>query len=143
MFWSRRAIGLDLREMDEPLPRSAQDFIAKYVVSLEQLEILLLLSESPDRFFTSDEIFRIIQSNQTSIAQRLTTLHEQGLLHREGNPPTYCFRPRSEDLGQSVALMRDLYRERRVRVIEEIFKPRTSAAQSFADAFKIRKDPPP
>jgi hypothetical protein len=126
--------------MDEPLPGSVQDFIAQYVVSLEQLEILLLLSEAHERWFGPEDVFRIIRSNPSSIAHRLAGLRDDGLLAAEGEPARFRFAPKSETLRAAVVALRQCYHDRRVRIIEAIFRPRPDPAQSFADAFKIKKE---
>jgi predicted transcriptional regulator len=120
----------------EGAPDSVLQFIDRHIESVEHLEILLLLSgDSKD--WRAAEIYSKIQSSQASIEQRLQQLSAAGLLVQNG--AGYHFEPRNDATRQVVRELADLYRQRRVRVIEAIYSRKTDSVQSFADAFKLRR----
>ena len=123
----------------DALPESALRFIAKYVVSVEQLEILLLISEPPEKLWQMEEVFLRIQSSRGSVQERLALLERQGFLASTGNPPAFRYRPTSPELAAGVEALRPLYRGRRVKVVEAIYAVPDSVRR-FAEAFKLRKD---
>jgi hypothetical protein len=108
---------------------------------VEQVEILLLLSDAPEREWTSDAVFKTIQSNISSVTARLTALHEQGFLTSDGGkPPIYRYAPKTSELADGVALLKTAYRESHVKVIEAIYADPMQQARNFADSFRFRKD---
>ena len=124
----------------ETLPTSVRQFLSQYIRSLEQLEVLLLLRNSPDRSWTSAEVYEVVRSSRASVEERLESFVLLGFLGKEdGPPPTFRYAPK-ENLGAAVEETANAYQKWRVRVIEAIFTPAVDPAQRFADAFKVRKD---
>lgn len=109
---------------DDALPERVRKFVAKYLSSVEQMEILLLLSDSPAKSWPMEEVFQRIQSSRASVSEQLARLHQQGFLEAstpESNVPVYHFRPASKELADGVAALKPVYRERRVKVVELIY----------------------
>ena len=124
----------------ETLPTSVQQFLSKYIRSLEQLEVLLLLRNSASRSWTSAEVYEIVRSSRASVEERLGSFVQLGFLAREPGPPSsFRYAPKG-NLGAAVDETAGAYQKWRVRVIEAIFTPVVDPAQRFADAFKVRKD---
>lgn len=124
----------------ETLPASVQQFLSKYIRSLEQLEVLLLLRNSADRSWTSAEVYEVVRSSRPSVEERLENFVRLGFLTKEdGAPPTFRYAPK-ENLGAAADETANAYQKWRVRVIEAIFTPVVDPARRFADAFKVRKD---
>lgn len=124
----------------ETLPTSVQQFLSKYVRSLEQLEVLLLLRTGADRSWTAAEVYEVVRSSRSSVEERLESFVQLGFLAKEDGPPaTFRYAP-AENLGAAVDETAGAYQKWRVRVIEAIFTPAVDPAQRFADAFKVRKD---
>lgn len=122
----------------QPFPSDLESFIARCIDSVEQVEILLLVREQPERRWTIDEISRHLRSTPHSVALRLAQLQDRGLVSRSGDDSfSYSARSHVDALVERLA---DAYRERRTSVIERIFSQR-DAIQSFADAFRLRPDP--
>jgi DNA-binding IclR family transcriptional regulator len=124
--------------VSEGSPDAVLSFVDRHIESLEQLEILLLLA-AQDRGWSALEIFQKIQSSQASVEQRLQTLVTAGLLAKDERG-LFRFAPKDEETRKVVKDLADAYRTRRVRIIEAIYTRKTDAVQSFADAFKFRKD---
>ncbi len=124
----------------ETLPISVQQFLSQYIQSLEQLEVLLLLWNSPNHSWTSAEVYEVVRSSRSSVEERLESFAQLGFLGKDdGPPPTFRYAPK-ENLGTAVDETAGAYQKWRVRVIEAIFTPAVDPAQRFADAFKVRKD---
>jgi len=125
----------------DPLPGTVRELLSEHIQSVEQLEVLLLLRNSPQRAWTVDEVYEVIRSSHSSIQGRLLKFVSDGFLTEEKGPPqTFRFAPRDLNLHSSVEQTATAYHGSRVRVIEAIFAPEADPAQSFADAFKLRKE---
>lgn len=123
---------------DSSLDPVIRQFISRYIRTVEQLEILCLMSGEPIRTWTAAELLRAIQSSEKSIAETLNYFGAQGLTASQGDG--HRFAPSDAGL---VGVTQDLcraYRQRRVAVIEAIYQKPSDAVQDFADAFKFRKD---
>jgi len=130
---------------EEATPPEVAEFIAQYISSLEQLEVIMAVSQEPARAWTVADVYAVVQSNETSIGKRLAGFAAAGLLQvgERTEPPNYRFAPPSAALQDAVAATIQFYRLRPVTTIELIFgraKAPTDPAQTFADAFKFRKD---
>jgi hypothetical protein len=127
--------------MSAAISDELQKFIARYVHSVEQLEILCLLAESPARDWQPAEVFRNIQSSQDSVAANLLYLAHERILTSTADSG-YRFSPASPELGRMALNLVKTYREKRVTVVETIYKNPLDPIRNFADAFRIRKDKP-
>lgn len=126
------------------LPQSIRSFISRHVRSIEQLEILLLLAREPGSLWSAAKVYDAILSTPSSVQGWLTELVTQGLLEKATESPASYRCSSDTDLRAQIALLADIYRISPVRVIESIYKREVNAAQSFADAFKLKNtDQPP
>ena len=125
----------------EALPDSVKQFLSRYIRSLEQLELLLLLRGQPDRPWTVAQAYEVIRSTHRSLQTGLELFASEGFFAEEqGPPPAFRYAPRNDELRAAVEQIAASYRISRVRVIEAIFAPEIDPVQKFADAFKLRKD---
>jgi hypothetical protein len=125
----------------DPIPIPVSDFVARYIFSLEQLEVLLTLSGEPERAWSIAEIFNAIKSNEGSIANRLEQLVVAELVEKQtGALPRFRYSPATTALREAVTQTAAFYRLSPVRMIEMIFDTKRSPATDFADAFRLRKD---
>ena len=116
-------------------------FIAAEINSLEQLEILLLLSGNPHRWWTALDVYNVIKSSTQSVADRLNQMAERGFLKAEAdNEMRFQFAPADERIWGIVSELRNAYKERSVKVVQAIYSKPPDAVQEFARAFRLRKD---
>jgi hypothetical protein len=116
-------------------------FIAAELQSLEQLEILLLLSGNPHRWWTAKSVYEVIKSSISSVQDRLTELVNRSVLKTETDSEVrYQFSPASDDLWRVVTELREAYKERPVKVVQALYNKPPDAVNEFAKAFKIRRD---
>ncbi|MBS1984739.1 MAG: hypothetical protein JST16_11255 [Bdellovibrionales bacterium] len=116
-------------------------FIKKYLDSIEQLEILLLLYRTPTTEWTLERLSQEMRTSQTSARNRLNSLVSAGLVvvvHNEGEP-AFRYVDTNEQLHYQVSLLEQEYKIRRMRVIDCIYAPPAEKMLTFKDAFKIRK----
>ena len=122
------------------LPEDVRRLIAASLPSVERLEILLLLNDDRQRTWTVEELQAQIRSSRESIQQNVSALVAASLATAEGTTPTHMrFRASADPLQATVESLAQLYRMRRVSVIEAIYADRRSDVQSFSDAFHLRK----
>jgi hypothetical protein len=126
---------------DEGISPELKRFIRQYIQSVEQLEILLLLRSQSSRPWTAKKVFDVIRSSERSAAMRLADFARDGfLLADPEDPDAYRYQPKTVELDRLVEATAAVYQSRRVLVIETIFTPDADPAQSFADAFRFKKE---
>lgn len=108
-------------------------------MSVEQLEILLLLHEDKHRDWSPAEINARLRSQEASVAKWLETLAALGLATQLAG--RYRFQPASDVLTRETDALAEAYRERRIKVIELIFSKPSESLLSFVRAFELRKRP--
>lgn len=133
---NHRATNRQFSVNESAIPKTVLDLIQRHIQSVEHLEILLLLFDSPVRL-TNAEIFQHIQSSQPSIDLRVEQLLSAGLIERGADQRVH-FSPGS-DSQTAVGALAECYRTMRVRVIEAIYAPRPSAVNTFAEAFRFKR----
>jgi hypothetical protein len=125
---------------NQAIPDSVRVFLASNIASIEELEVLLHLQAHPDRWWAHEEIYDVILSNLDSILNRLEKFATVSLVEKDtSQPPRYRYAPKTEELRKVIEETAALYRIRPVNVIRTIFAARVDPAQSFADAFRLRK----
>jgi predicted ArsR family transcriptional regulator len=124
------------------LPKDVEQFLAQYIRSIEQLEVLLLLHRRPERDWSASAVSAELRIQEDSAGRRLGRLADQGFLRRAAeSPPCYVFAADDRRAAQ-VAALGHAYKERRVAVITFIFSRPVDDVLVLADAFKLTKDPP-
>lgn len=124
--------------MDD-FPADVRRFILEHINSVDQLEMLLLLRDHPDKSWTAAEVARALYTQPEAAALRLEGLRARGLLTaKDGAERQYQFRPATSALEHAVRRLADTYKNRRVTVIGLIYSKPLDQVQAFADAFKLR-----
>ncbi len=123
----------------DALPTHVISFIKSYIHSVEELEILCLFAEEQSRTWSTAQVFQRIQSSEKSVAARLEIFRTSGLLTSEGEG-FYKLANTEPTVVETLKAVVGAYRDRRVSIIECIYKQPASPIQNFADAFKFRKE---
>lgn len=125
---------------EQELPPSIRSFISRHVRSVEQLEILILLSRDGNVAWTVQKVYDVILSTPQSVERWLDEMVRNGLLEKVSEPLVSYRCTTEASLFSQIRELGDFYRTRPVRVIEAIYRrdATAAAAQSFADAFKIK-----
>jgi hypothetical protein len=126
---------------DDGIPPEVRRFLSRYIQSVEQLEVLLLVASKGDKGWTVGEVYNVIRSSESSVRQRLESFAADGLLTVSAGPPTtYAFAPSDGEVRTAIAKTASVYQSLRVRIVEAIFKSDLDPVQGFAEAFRFRKD---
>lgn len=127
--------------MDDAFPADVRAFIAEHISSIAELEMLLLLRSDPARQWDVVEISKALYATPEMSAGQLASLQDRGLLIASGEPEyRYQYRPGTPELEDMVNRLAELYKERRVSVITALYSEPVNKVQTFADAFKLRKE---
>ena len=122
---------------ENDIPDSIKGFLFRHIDSVEQLEILLFLSNDTSKKWTAETLSRELRSNLNSIRQRLSSLETQGLVEASADSPAqYSLVEMSEETRNLIHELREIYRLKRHRVLELLFSS-ARKAKDFADAFRL------
>ncbi len=99
-----------------------------------------MIGREPGTVWTSRQVYDTILSTPQSVERWLEELVRSGLLEKVSADSYRCCN--DVDLTAQTATLGTLYSVSPVRVIEAIYKREASAAQSFADAFKLKNNEP-
>jgi hypothetical protein len=129
-------------QVSEALPADVRDLLTRHLVSMEYIETLLTLAGDETRRWTPAEIATLTHASAASAAGCLEKLVEAGFATRvrSSSAATYQYSPKDPSVRKTVSSLEEMYRTRPVTLIKAIYeRPATSAVQSFADAFRVRK----
>lgn len=126
--------------MNSVVPAEVQQFVRNHIRSLDELEVLLLVSALPDREWSVDAVYGVVLSNPALVLKRLEGFVEAGFLTRSGEPPLYRFAPRSEDLAAMISAVGTAYRMSRHRIVELIYSRPDDPLVDFSQAFQFKRD---
>jgi hypothetical protein len=116
------------------VPAPVEKFIASHIVSVAQLEVLLLLRAAADKEWTADEVARALVTQPEAAAGWLADLTSRGLATEADGRFRY-----SPAHAQTVDALAESYANYRVAVIGLIFGRPSERVTRLADAFRIRK----
>jgi hypothetical protein len=125
----------------DPFPEEIRRFIEFNVESIDQLEILRLLRETPNKEWEVPALAAEVQAPEKVVASHLVALHGRGLLFAEKrNDWIGRYGPHTPEHAQQVELLLKCYEERPVSMIKLVNSLAKSPLQAFAEAFQIRKE---
>ena len=124
------------------IPDEVRRFVLANLVSVPQLEALLLLRSTPGEPWSADRAAGRLYVPAAELEPLLAQLAQTGVVEStegaEGRSWRYA--PRSPELEALCARIEDVYARQLVQVSRLIHSKGDRAAQRFADAFKWRKD---
>ncbi|HET8606016.1 MAG TPA: hypothetical protein VFL66_03200 [Gaiellaceae bacterium] len=118
------------------IPQQVEEFIRSTIVSIQQLEVLLLVAADEARDWTPGDVSRTLKTNTEAAAACLGSLAAAGLVVPSGEGFRYA---PPADLRPVVAELALVYRTYRTRVTRLVFSQPTDSIGGFADAFRLRK----
>ncbi len=126
--------------MNHDFPSDIKQFIADYIDTIAQLELLLLLRSEPAKAWTAEEAGSALYAASDVIALQMADLQSKRLLEAGGKENTFVYRPANGELARLVDGLANLYKDRRVAVVTAVYTKPVDKIRSFADAFRLRKD---
>jgi hypothetical protein len=127
--------------MVEELPPEVRDLVARRLQGMEEVEVLLLLASESAALSVSEIRERLRLPASSLPMASVDRLVANDLLAEETVRGERRFRyaPATSELRRAVQLLGVAYNQRPVTLIRLVYH-RPSPAQSFADAFRVRKD---
>jgi hypothetical protein len=125
--------------VESELSAGVRQLLDDGVDSIEQLELLLLLHRTRPRAWSVGAAASELRTNDASTRERL----EELVTRRFAQPRAdgaYAF-TQDGATERRVGALADAYAERRVSVITYIVTKPLGRIRSFADAFRLRRDP--
>lgn len=128
--------------MNDRLPSEIRQFIAQYIESLAQLEALLLMRREPERQWDAAELARSLYISDDMCRGMFNELERRRFVSRNSHTNTYSYTSDDASSDKLLGELAEFYQERRVAVISEIYSNPVAKVQTFADAFRLRKEEP-
>jgi hypothetical protein len=127
--------------MQPDLPDDLRRFIGEHFGSIVQLELLLLLAADAGKTWSADEAAKALYISSEAARGFLEGMCQHGLGQSSTESPSrYRFAPRAPDGERLTRELAEHYKDRRVTIINLIYAGPAQKFQSFADAFRLRKD---
>lgn len=121
----------------------ARRFLDEHITSVAQLEMVLLLRNNPQQQWTAERLSRELRVEPAWALAQLRDFSRRGLLQSSDQGAlSFQYDPQSPELDQSVIAVSQAYLLQRVSVIELIYGKPSPNIRAFADAFRLRKEPP-
>jgi hypothetical protein len=125
--------------MSDEFPAELRQFIASQVESIAQLESLLILRQDAPQAWRAESLAQRLYITPEMTEAILVDLVRRGFATRsdEGG---YQYLGASAEQDRLVGELATHYRNRRVAVITEIYSKPVTKVQTFADAFRLRRE---
>ena len=120
------------------LPEALQHLIRDNLKSVWALELLLLMSRERARSWSADDLNRELRGSLGLVADVLVKFKQAGLVTEEGGH--YRYRPATAELERAVHELESAYAARPLAVVKAVLAAPNEKIQTFADAFKVKKD---
>jgi hypothetical protein len=128
--------------MATDFPAEIEQFIGQHIESLAQLETLLLLWRDPTRVWTRCDLSRQLYVTPDVCTGIIADLERRGFVLRDAaNTDLVRYRSADAVTDQLIDQLASLYQQRRVAVITQIYSKPVKKVQTFADAFRLRREP--
>jgi hypothetical protein len=116
-------------------------FLATHVHKLIEFQLLMLVAQSPDRWWDDGSAARELGTTPAAARGALDHLAKHNLLDiRITGDVRYQFRPGTEDLRAGVAACAEEFRRAPLRMFALVSGQGSASVRDFADAFRIRRD---
>ena len=116
-------------------------FVAEYVHTLDDLQLLMALIQSEDRWWDAATAARELGTTVPDARAALERFAARNLLDiKIGGDVRYQFRPGTAELREAAREVAEAYRSRPLALATLVTRPSRPSVSDFADAFKIRRD---
>ncbi|MGZ3306538.1 MAG: hypothetical protein ACXU8U_11820 [Asticcacaulis sp.] len=127
---------------DGIIPDDVRQFLLKSIDSIAQWEGLLWLRANAGQAWDAGAVARHLYIADAEAAFLMDRLVMRGMVTMESPGRLYRYRPAAAELDALIGRAADLYRRYLIPVTQIIHSKPPSRVQEFANAFRIRKDPP-
>jgi hypothetical protein len=113
-------------------------FIRTSIRSIWNVELLLCLGRSPERWWSPDDLVRELRASQSIVAEGLGVLETAGLATSDARG-FYRYAPATKEFDRLTQELARLHDERPLTVTEVMFSS-DDKLRKFADAFRLTKE---
>ncbi len=108
----------------EMMPADVARFLHEHVESIDQLEILRVLGEDPEREWSSMDLASEVQAEPLAVRAHIRAMHSRGLLIvRTEDAGIFCrYGAGTPELEKLMGWLLQIYRERPVTMIRMVYK---------------------
>ncbi len=125
------------------IPDDIRRFLLKRIDSVAHLEALLLLRANPDMDWSEPAVAARLYLAPEEVSPLLSRLQADGFIMAADSPVIqYRYHPSSPELAAMADRVAEEYAKHLVPITKLIHDKPRLRIQEFADAFKLRKDPP-
>lgn len=124
----------------EPIPREVVAFIDKAIDCVEQLELLRVLAEEPEKRWSALELARVVQVKPDEMESYLKVMKARGLISLSPSDNGAWHHGPLPSLEAVVNQLLDVYRERPVTMIRLVYDRAAIRLRAFANAFRLQGD---
>lgn len=125
--------------MARGVPKETQAFIRAHIRSIRQLEALLWVREQEGPV-TAAALAKQERIDQDMADDLLRSFERSGFVDGPDDDDAYSYRSGDRDVAMQIDKLAEVYGTYRVSVINLVFSMPSESVQSFADAFKIKRD---
>ena len=123
------------------LPERVAAFLATYIASAAELQLLVALIDGPDRWWDSVSASREIGLPVSLMSGMLDRFAKANLLDiRVTDAVRYRLRPGTPELEQDLAGLREAWRFHPAAVMQVVAQSARRSIRDFADAFRFKRD---
>ena len=127
--------------MTDDFPLELRQFIDRNIESIVQLEMLLLLRQDPNRGWDADQIAKSLYIPAEMSGALIADLSRRGFVKPlAAAEAKYSYQPADAEADLLIGQLAKFYEERRVAVVSLIYSKPVNKVQTFADAFRLRKE---
>jgi hypothetical protein len=121
--------------------KEVKEFIARYLPSVEHLEVFMLLQQNPARSWSPADVAAELAIPDHAAAGVLERLASDNFLDiRILKDVVYRFNPVSPALAEVAARCADTYRRERILLTKLATAAATGPMHDFADSFRLKRD---
>ena len=129
------------RGQDSLLSEATRRFLLDRVVTVERLNVLLLLHRHANRWWDAPALASELEMPAEAVQLHLEHLSARSLLDvRIAESVIYCYKPAGEELAKNVEEATRAHYYHRDAVAAVLSNRPGDTARLFADAFRLRKD---
>lgn len=122
---------------DNDLPEDLQELVSRYMTTMDHVALLLALREDQSRAHESSELATSCRLDRAVADLVLRELASSNLVRAEGSGFRYDPAP---EVRPAVERLAEMYRTKPVTLVRAIYDRPARAAQTFASAFRLRKE---
>jgi hypothetical protein len=117
------------------LSENLRQFLFEHIDSVEQLDMIVLLFEQRNKWWTAKAISEELRTSCSSVGNRIPVLQSLGIVG-VNEAGAYQYQPKSPELAALIENLVDQYKLRRHTILQLIFST-MKRAKTFANAFVI------